>query len=654
VEVGLEFSHYRVIEHIGRGGMADVWSARDRRLSRTVAIKTIGRDLASEMDPMALFEREAQTIAGLEHPHILPIYEFGELEKQLYIVMRYVSGGSLDGVLDRGAMPLSEVLRLARAVGQALEYAHDSKVIHLDLKPSNILLDSYQSPYLADFGLAAVLGPEGRASNPGSGTLLYMAPEQITSDQLDSRADIYSFGVMLFHMITGDLPFNGAQPLAIKQLQMRENLPDITRIRRDVPAALNVVLQTSTALEPGKRFISMDEMVYALETAIQAAASRRPTPPAADPGGLLNATGARPRETGPLTGDLLTGSALASTLPRDVNTLTDPGRLGTNDPNERETRPYETMPGGSAPGGSAGGMVTRDLSGLLAGDSAMGDGLLKRTGELPAASSGPASGGLTASGGLATRDLSSLLAGDSAAGDGLLKRTGEFSAPPALSDLDAKTRDLGAFLAGGLGEGDSLLTRTGELPKPPMLDPEGGLKTRDLSDLISAPIEKLLSRTGALPAAEQAPLSPEEAARREAEDIYTRARRAWARGQGKFTLGVTDFILISDFYSEAARHQLSLDEAGMQMFLRGALEYETDLEYWWGKVAEDDRRWALLHAVRSENAPARTRALHLLVGVRDAETPQIPKLVAQALQSERDHAAQLAALSVLEARARVP
>src|SRR5215210_5325923 len=124
MDVGVEFGHYRVVEHIGRGGMADVWSARDQRLNRTVAIKTIVRDLSQDINPVKLFEREAKTIAALEHPHILPIYEFGDYEAQLYIVMRYVSGGSLEDLVEAGPLPLDEVLRLARSIAQALDYAH--------------------------------------------------------------------------------------------------------------------------------------------------------------------------------------------------------------------------------------------------------------------------------------------------------------------------------------------------------------------------------------------------------------------------------------------------------------------------------------------------------------------------------------------------
>jgi len=132
--------------------------------------------------------------------------------------MRYVTGGSLEDVLSTGPLTVSEALRMARAVGTALDHAHENHVVHLDIKPSNILLDSNRSPYLADFGLATVVGPEGRAANPGYGTLLYMAPEQLTAEAIDHRADIYAFTILVFHMLTGELPFDATTSLALKQL----------------------------------------------------------------------------------------------------------------------------------------------------------------------------------------------------------------------------------------------------------------------------------------------------------------------------------------------------------------------------------------------------------------------------------------------------
>jgi serine/threonine-protein kinase len=562
MDVGVEFSHYRVIEHIGRGGMADVWSARDKRLSRTVAIKTIARDLTGDIDPVRLFEREARTIANLEHPHILPIYEFGEYDGQLYIVMRYVSGGSLDDLLERGPLSLEETLRVCRAVGQALEYAHRSGVIHLDLKPSNVLLDSYQSPYLADFGLAAIVGPEGRAQNPGSGTLLYMAPEQLTSDQLDLRADIYSFAILVFHMLIGQLPFDGSMPLALMQLQMREDLPEVHRLRPGIPSALTAVLRRASAVEPIQRPASMKDLLEQLEA------------------------------------------------------VTAPGR---------------TAPGPDAaarPVGERASAGTGPLEHLLTGPV---DQLISRTDAKAAASAEPASPDReTETGVPLVRDY----------GD-LLEDTGDLL---RAAEID---RELISRVS------DEPLSRPGAAPPP-----DDRLISRRISEAQTEEIDA--SRAGKplteikidLTGLDVEVLTPEQMARREIEDIYQRARRAWARGQGRFLLGVTDYILIADAYAQAEANSLTLDDQGREMLLRGALEYDHEVDFWWAALADDDRRrWVALHALRSENAPARVRALERLAAVKDAQPPQIPRLVAQALQVEASEAAQIAAIHVLERRA---
>ena len=549
MDVGSDFSHYRVIEHIGRGGMADVWSARDTRLSRTVAVKTIARDLSQELDPIKLFEREAQTIAALEHPHILPIYEFGEFDGQLFIVMRYVSGGSLEDVIEAGPLPVDEALRVINAVGQALGYAHASNVIHLDLKPSNILLDSYRSPYLADFGLATMLGPEGRAANPGSGTLLYMAPEQVTADVLDRRADIYSFAILVFHMLTGQLPFDAAYPLALKQLQQNEELPDVRSLRPGLPDEINSVLRRASKLELSERTSSMDEVIAGIDRVLMS--------------GRV-----------PIRLDTAEGRAAAAAASAG-----------------RTTSAIDQM-------------ISGPLEGLISGPL---DGLI--TGPLAATTEAE------------TKSLDALITGPL---DELI------STRPLPIPREGETAPLDALITGPI---DGLISKPG-----------AAARTGEIDSLITGPIDGLISRPMPL-------MSPEELARREALDIYQKARRAYARGQGRFVLGVTDYILIASDYAQAEQFGLELDDAGLQMLLRGALEYDYELDFWWGKLDDDARRWTALHALRGENVAARERALQRLADVPDAEPPIIPKQVAQALQIEPNRAARKAALAVLAARA---
>ncbi len=563
MDVGSEFSHYRVIEHIGRGGMADVWSARDTRLSRTVAVKTIARDLSQELDPIKLFEREAQTIAGLEHPHILPIYEFGEYDGQLFIVMRYVSGGSLEDVIEAGPLSVDETLRVTRAVGQALAYAHASKVIHLDLKPSNILLDSYRSPYLADFGLATMLGPEGRAANPGSGTLLYMAPEQVTADVLDRRADIYSFAILVFHMLTGQLPFDAAYPLALKQLQQNEDLPDVRSLRPGLPEGLNEVLRRASRLELAERTGSMDEIVGGIENVLTSGRT-------------------------PISLDTTTGRAMAAGMAGRTTAPLDQVISG----------PLEGLISGpiAAPAGAG---ATKILDDLITGP--LED--LKETSPLHTEKE--------------TRGLDALITGPV---EGLISK-------PLASPV---TRNLDALITGPV---EGLIS--GPLrPAAPT----------DLDALITGPLDGLIS--GPFPS-----MSPQELARREVLDVYQKARRSYARGQGRFVLGVTDYMLIAGDYAHAEQYGLELDDSGLQMLLRGALEYDYELDFWWDKLDDDARRWTALHALRGENAAARERALERLLSVPDAPTPIIPRQVAQALQIEPNRATRKAALAVLAARA---
>jgi hypothetical protein len=277
-----------------------------------------------------------------------------------------------------------------------------------------------------------------------------MAPEQVTSDLLDHKADVYSFCILLFHMLTGSLPFDGTMPLALQQLQMAEELPDISTIRYGFPPGLTTIMRRGTQLDLHNRPHSISSIMEQVEVLLSTA----------------NLEGI-------------------------------------------STAPVERMIGGIT------GSATVDLGG------------------------------------------------------------------------------------------------SGTIPL-------------DSNELI---------------------------ARREAVEIYNRTRRAWANGQGRFILGITDFTLINDYYSQADRQGLDLDEGGRQMMLRGALEYDYEVDFWWGKLSEDNRRWAALHTVRGQNAAARVRALERLIDISDTDPPQIPRIVAQAMQVENNPAARLAGILVMEKRA---
>src|SRR5712691_1687091 len=243
MEPGHRIENYVVIEKIGQGGQAAVWSAYDERLKRTVAIKTInlapagangdssvsnatGTAQASSMSALTnpdRFREEAQIIAALEHPNILPIYAFGQEEDTLYIVMRYMAAGSLKDLLKQEPLSPERVATLMEPLAGALDLAHQHQIIHRDIKAANILLDAQLHPYLADFGLSMTKGD--RNSESGVGTLDYMSPEQMMGDPLDQRSDLYAFGILMYELLVGHLPSVDGQSWNIHQTMRNAPLP---------------------------------------------------------------------------------------------------------------------------------------------------------------------------------------------------------------------------------------------------------------------------------------------------------------------------------------------------------------------------------------------------------------------------------------------
>jgi eukaryotic-like serine/threonine-protein kinase len=199
------FGRYQIKRELGRGGMATVYLAHDPRFGRDVALKVLSGAYRDDPTFRGRFEREARTIASLEHPAIVPVYDFGEDGEQLYLVMRYISGGTL---LDRIVMKpftLAESAPIIQRIASALDHAHENGVIHRDLKPANILFDKYNNAFLSDFGIVKYIEAttQGLTGSGVIGTPAYMSPEQIHGDQeIDGRSDIYTLGIILFEMLT--------------------------------------------------------------------------------------------------------------------------------------------------------------------------------------------------------------------------------------------------------------------------------------------------------------------------------------------------------------------------------------------------------------------------------------------------------------------
>ncbi|MBM4424482.1 MAG: serine/threonine protein kinase [Chloroflexi bacterium] len=235
---GQTFGSYRLIELLGRGGMASVYRGYQESIDRSVAIKVLPHEFLHDPNFSQRFVAEARTLAKMTHPAILPLYDFGTANEVPYIVMPLMTGGTLADRMASGALPFAEVARLFTPIADALDYAHSLNVVHRDIKPSNILFDHRGQPFLADFGIAKAL----EASTQLTGTAIvgtpdYMSPEQARGEPLDGRSDIYSFGVMAYQCLTGDTLFKATTPIAVMLKHATETPPPIRQARRDVPQA---------------------------------------------------------------------------------------------------------------------------------------------------------------------------------------------------------------------------------------------------------------------------------------------------------------------------------------------------------------------------------------------------------------------------------
>ncbi|MFM8322821.1 MAG: protein kinase domain-containing protein, partial [Chloroflexota bacterium] len=266
---------YEVKSKIARGGMATVYHAYDPRFERDVAIKVLPEAFLHDPQFRVRFEREAKMIALLEHPAIVPVYDFGEEQGMPYIVMRYMSGGSLTERIQSGAISLSETAQMVFRLAPALDAAHARNIIHRDMKPGNILYDQYGIAYLSDFGIARLV-ESGSATLTGEsilGTPAYMSPEQVQGDKaIDGRSDLYSLGVLIYQMLTGQVPYQADTPAKVMMMHVLQPVPALRHAMPEMPEEVEAVLSRSMAKNPEERYASASELSAALETAIRGGA----------------------------------------------------------------------------------------------------------------------------------------------------------------------------------------------------------------------------------------------------------------------------------------------------------------------------------------------------------------------------------------------
>ncbi len=267
---------YRLESKLGSGGMSTVYLARDETLERWVAAKVLHREISDQPDQIERFRREARAVAQVSHPNVVAVIDAGEDGGRPYIVFEYCDGETLKHRIDRlGRLPLDEAAAYGIEVGRGLQAAHARRLVHRDVKPQNVLIDADGRAKVTDFGIARSLENDGLTKTGRVlGTTDYVSPEQAMGQEVDARSDIYSLGILLYEMLTGEVPFQADNLVGVAMKHVNERKPDVQRKRRDASSALAAVVERSTEKKPDKRYDDMEAMLADLENALEVEVAR--------------------------------------------------------------------------------------------------------------------------------------------------------------------------------------------------------------------------------------------------------------------------------------------------------------------------------------------------------------------------------------------